>query len=127
LGIEAIVKGRQKGDAQAGQQGKVHPVNVAMHDVELRRGLGNGIKLRGIGRHRIWTGPAQSHRARDNRDEPAACNGIPACEQSYLMSQSHQLFREPGDDTLCATIEFRGNALGKRRDLSNTHAAPKAR
>src|SRR5262249_53543003 len=37
------------------------------------------------------------------------------------MSQLDQFFGEPGDDTLGAAIQFRGNRFGQGRDLRNPH------
>src|SRR5262249_61883217 len=37
------------------------------------------------------------------------------------MSQLDQFFGKPGDDTLGAAIQFRGNRFGQGRDLRNPH------
>jgi hypothetical protein len=43
--------------------------------------------------------------------------------QILLQSQSHrELVRQPGDDTLGASIEFRRNCLGQRSYLRDPHA-----
>jgi hypothetical protein len=55
------------------------------------------------------------------RDQCCGSHRIAAGEQDDLVSSTDEFFGQGRDDSLRAAVEFGGDTLGNRRDLSNPH------
>ena len=60
--------------------------------------------------------------ASDEFDQARARLRVSAREERDVVPSTNQLLGEKRDDAFCAAVEFRGNRLVQRRDLSDPHA-----
>ena len=66
----------------------MHPIDMAVHDVEVGGRLGYRIELHGIGGERIRPRPAEAERARHNGDKCASVTESAACKQRDVMPRA---------------------------------------
>jgi hypothetical protein len=93
--IESIVDRRQVRNAEPVEQWQMHPIDVAVHDVEIGGDLGYRVQLHGIRGERVGPRPAETNRARHDGDECTSGERVAACEQRHVMPECDQLFRQP--------------------------------
>src|SRR5262245_60053312 len=94
---------------------------MTMDDIELAGAAMNLLQHMQMRRDPVGDRSVQAHGARPIRFPICAGLRITAGKQRDVMPQCDEFFREEGYDTLGAAIEFRGNSLEQRRNLSNAH------
>ena len=72
-------------------------------------------------RKRILTFPIESQPVWGNGVQASAGSRVTAREQSHLMAEANQLFREIGNDAFSAPIELGRHTFMKRSDLGDSH------
>ena len=103
-------------------EGKRKIIYVAVDHVEVA-GAGEGeIEFADqIDEHKITIGRAESHRARNHRDERRGGPGIAAREEGDVVAAPDQFFGEMGHHPFGPPVELRRHRLEQGRNLSDTH------
>lgn len=112
--IKAPVRGRQEGHAELGEQRQMQPIDVSVDRIELFRMPRYRLEQGSRCRHRVGTGAPEAQRARPDGVKLATCVGVPTRKQYDIVAEFDQLIHQPGDDALCAAVEFGRNAFRPR-------------
>ena len=103
-------------------EGKRKIIYVAVDHVEVAGAGEDQIELADqIDDHQVAIGRAESHRARDHRDERRGGPGIAAGEERDVVAAPDQFFGEMGHDPFGPPVELRRHRLEQGRNLSDTH------
>ena len=97
-------------------------VDVEMQNVEFFRELTHPVEHQHVIGDRVTDVPVETQCCGRAAHELGSGDGVRACEQGHLVTQSDQLIREIGNNSLGPAIKPRRHALHKRRDLRNFHA-----
>src|SRR3954463_2874964 len=74
-----------------------------------------------LGRPSVGPWAAEAKCTRPDGIEPGGRRRTPAAKQRHLMPQAHQFVDQPRHDTFGPAVEPRGNTLGQRCHLGNSH------
>jgi hypothetical protein len=119
--VEAAMHGGDEGRGLAREHRERKIIEVEMQHVEFGGTLSHLFQHGHMQRHRIAHRIVQAQRTRPHRLELGRGLRIAAGEQRDVVAKRHQLLGEPGNHSLGSAIQFRGNRLGQRCNLRNTH------
>ena len=97
----------------------MQPVDVKVDQVKFSRMPRYRFEENSCRGHRVRTWASEPQRAGPDRVKLAACAGVPAREQSYVMTEFDQFIYQPSYYALSATVKFGRNAFGQRGNLGN--------
>ena len=89
------MNGREVGDVYLPEHRQVQPIDVAMHNIEIRARLRQRIQQSRICGEGLWPRLLKAKGARNDRNQGRARPGVAAGKQGYVMPERQQLFREP--------------------------------
>lgn len=99
-------------------------VEMEVQDIETAREPAHALEHGDVQRHRIAHRVVETQRTRPCRFELCRGARVAAGEQRHVMAEGHKLFREPGNDALGASVQFRWDGLGQRCNLRDSHETP---
>src|SRR5581483_299510 len=86
--VEASVQSRDMRNPQIATNRKMKVSSVKMNQIELINVLDEVIEQEDFPRHRVFAALVFPERALARRNEPRTCNGVAACKQSHVMSNT---------------------------------------
>ncbi len=112
---------RDKGYAEAPQQGIGEIVDVAVDHIERLRPVRQRLQHHHVRRQVVADRRIEPKRLRPHRREPGIDDAVAAGEQGDVMTESGQLLAKMGDDAFAAAVQLRWHRFHQRRDLCDSH------
>ena len=103
------------------KQRKMKLIDMEMQDVKFFSEAAYPVEHQHVIGDRITDVPVETQCCGRAAHELGSGDEVRACEQGHLVTQSDQLIREIGNNSLCPAIKPRRHALHKRRNLRNFH------
>ena len=115
------VKSCHRAICHVGKKRKMILIDVEMQNVEFFRELADPVEHQHVIRGCVADIAVEAQCHGRAAHQLGSGNGVRAREQGHFMTQSDQLIREVGNNSLGPAIKPRRHTLHERRDLGNFH------